>query len=445
MEPNKASSFFRKRLKQSIPLWQERGFLTEQQGQQLGQFYQLDQIKTENTQLLLSVIYTIGSILIGVGVISFVAAHWNQIDRPVKVALIFTAMLTAHGLGYYFWFINGNYPKLGHALVLLGTLIFGANIGLMAQIFHISGGAGRMFGVWAIGAAAVAYAVRSIPNATVAVVMSFLFFMGYSGISWWGANNQLFWYPMAVIVVLLPLVYLCNSRWLLWLLMVNLALTSIFAFGEYAEYFGVYVIAIALGAGILGLGIVNQCSQSFRHFSRHCMNAGAALILLFVFLTSFGEMAEEFQEEIRYISGQESLLITISECIYVVLCYLIYGFSISLNFKKIQDPLTVLLLGIGGICLAFVGLMSSIVTWILANVLLIAIAVSMIRASFSEEDRRKFWCGAVILGAVVIGRTLELETGLLIKAIAFTASGVGVIVGGVFFEKFMKKRKVLHA
>ena len=291
MEPNKASTSFRKRLKVVIPLWQERGFVTEQQGAQLSEFYQLDQIKAENTQLLFSIIYTVGAILIGVGVISFVAAHWNQIDRPVKIALIFTAMLSAHGLGYYLWFINGKFPKLGHAMILLGTLIFGANIGLMAQIFHISGGAGRMFGVWAIGAAAVAYAVRSIPNATVAIVMSFLFFMGFSDL--WGPrpNNLLWWYPLAVVLVLVPLVYLCNSRWLLWLVMINLAITCPIVFAEHAEFPGVYMISIALGFACLGWGVFNQGTQSFQHFSRHCMNAGAVVILLFAYLVSFGEIA----------------------------------------------------------------------------------------------------------------------------------------------------------
>ncbi len=444
MEPNKVSTSFRKHLKKAIPLWLEKGFLTEPQGRQLEDFYQLDQIKSENTQLLLSIIYTIGAVLIGVGVISFVAAHWNQIDRPVKIVLIFAAMLSAHGLGFYFWFINGKYPKLGHALVLLGTLIFGANIGLMAQIFHISGGAGRMFGIWAIGAAAVAYAVRSIPNATVAIVMSFLFLMGFSGF-WSGSDRAVFWYPAVAAVVLVPLVYLCNSRFLVWLVMLNLAITTVVVFGDELDFLGGYMTSIALGSAFLGWGYFCKGSERFRHFSRHNLGAGTVLILFFLFLLSFQECAEELRRNIGNLFDRNSV-ISYAGLGYVVFGAVFFAMSICFHYKKLGDILTALLLGAGGFIVGMTGLFApDIATMVLANVLLIGIAASMIYASFSEEDRRKFWCGAIILGAVIIGRTLEFETGLLIKAIAFTGSGVGVIVGGVLFEQYIKKRKVLHA
>ena len=315
----------------------------------------------------------------------------------------------------------------------------------MAQIFHISGGAGRMFGVWAIGAAAVAYAVRSIPNATVAIVLSFLFVMGYGGFWWYGPDHQLCWYPTAVIVVLVPLVYLCNSRWLLWLMIINLTITSLAVFADHVEFLGVYSISVSLGAAFLGWGILNNNTQSFRHFSHHCMNAGAVLILFFIFLVSFGEIAVEIQGNLGNLFRGDVIVSGIL-CAYILLSFVLFGVLVFRHFKSISDPLTVLLLGIGGLVLGLVGMVSpEVVPMIIANVLLVAIAASIIRASFSEEDRRKFWCGAVILGAVIIGRTLEFETGLLIKAMAFTGSGIGVIVGGVFFEKFMRKRKVLHA
>lgn len=441
MDSNKVSTSFRKRLKLVIPFWLEQGFLTHQQGDQLSEFYHLEQIKTENTHLLLSVIYTIGSILIGVGVISFVAAHWNEIGRPMKVTMLFAAMLFAHGLGLYFWFINGNYPKLGHALILLGTLIFGANIGLMAQIFHISGGAGRMYGVWAIGAAAVAYAVRSIPNATVAVVMSFIFCMSYRDY-FWGVHQPIFWYPFVAVIFLVPLVYLCNSRWLLWLVMINLAVTSPLVFGQFAEFTGAYMVTVALGAAFLAWGMINQENPRFPHFSGNCSNAGVIMILLFVYLLSFYDCAEEIKGRFLF----KTNIASIFGCVFLLGCIGVYIFSVFRYYSKCRDIISVLLLGAGGLILGAQGMMGlPVLTQVLANILLAVIAANFIRASYCEEDRRKFWGGAVILGAIIIGRTLEFETDLLIKAIAFTGSGIGVIVGGVMFENFLKKRKVLHA
>ena len=43
--------------------------------------------------------------------------------------MIVAFMLIGHTLGYYLWQISAKSPRLGHALVVLGTLVFGANIG----------------------------------------------------------------------------------------------------------------------------------------------------------------------------------------------------------------------------------------------------------------------------------------------------------------------------
>jgi hypothetical protein len=44
---------------------------------------------------------------------------------------------------------------------------------------------------------------------------------------------------------------------------------------------------------------------------------------------------------------------------------------------------------------------------------------------------------------LILSRTLEYETELLIKAVIFTACGVGIIVAGVLFERFLKSRRAV--
>ena len=45
-------------------------------------------------------------------------------------------------------------------------------------------------------------------------------------------------------------------------------------------------------------------------------------------------------------------------------------------------------------------------------------------------------------GRKVTLESVEYETGLLIKSAAFTASGIALIVAGVMFEKYLKKRRL---
>ncbi len=152
MKTPKATAGFRRHLKNHLPLLQADGLITPDQARDISQRFRLNDLAAESTRTLLMAIYIIGAFLIGIGVISFVAAHWTAIPRQVKVALLFAAMIASHFAGFYLWKMTGKSPRLGHALTILGTLIFGASIGLMAQIFHITGSTTGLFGPWAIGA-----------------------------------------------------------------------------------------------------------------------------------------------------------------------------------------------------------------------------------------------------------------------------------------------------
>ena len=146
------------------------------QSSAISQRYRLDQMAKESTNRLLFAIYIIGAALIGAGAISFVAAHWEQITPSAKIGLIVACMLTGHIAGFYLWKVSAKSPRLGHALIVLGTLVFGANIGLIAQIFHIKSHFYNGLFAWAIGAIIMAYAVESVPNAVIAIIVSFIGF-----------------------------------------------------------------------------------------------------------------------------------------------------------------------------------------------------------------------------------------------------------------------------
>ena len=87
---------------------------------------------------LVTTISIMGSVLVGVGIVLFVASNWSLIPKGLKLAIVLFAMLASYGAGYYLRYERGNYPKVGASLILLGALIFGAGMFLVAQIYHIS-------------------------------------------------------------------------------------------------------------------------------------------------------------------------------------------------------------------------------------------------------------------------------------------------------------------
>ena len=124
---------FRTLLKREFPRWREEGIVDEEAEATLARRYQLDE---EGVSVAATAIYVLGVLLIGGGVVSFVAWNWDSIPKAAKLAMLGAALVAAHASGYWLWRIDRRHPRLGHALTLLGTLIFGANIGLVAQIYY---------------------------------------------------------------------------------------------------------------------------------------------------------------------------------------------------------------------------------------------------------------------------------------------------------------------
>ncbi len=100
------------------------------------------------------VVAIVGGLLIAAAFLAFVAAHWIEIARLLRLAILFAGILVAHGLGG--WFARTGQPVLADLCAAVGSIIFGAAIALVGQMYHVSGDfAGGML-LWAIGALAAA-------------------------------------------------------------------------------------------------------------------------------------------------------------------------------------------------------------------------------------------------------------------------------------------------
>lgn len=106
------------------------------------------------------IIVTIGAILVGIGIFSFVAANWQEMAKAVKILIIVIAMTASYTGG---WFLREkwHYEKTGEALLLLGAIIYGAGIFLIAQMFHTRGNWPDGFILWMIGTIVMAFAAES--------------------------------------------------------------------------------------------------------------------------------------------------------------------------------------------------------------------------------------------------------------------------------------------
>ncbi|AJA59288.1 MULTISPECIES: DUF2157 domain-containing protein [Bradyrhizobium] len=114
------------------------------------------------------VVAIVGGLLIAAAFLAFVAAHWTEIARLLRFAILVAGMVVAGGLGA--WFAATGRTVLADLCASIGAIIFGAGIALVGQMYHLGEDfAGGML-LWSIGAFAAALLTGSRGALAVALV-----------------------------------------------------------------------------------------------------------------------------------------------------------------------------------------------------------------------------------------------------------------------------------
>ncbi len=132
--------------------WVDNGIISENQRRQILELYQKN-VKPVSIMVILA------SLLIGFGLLSFIAANWQGMSNGLKLLVIFTSLLGVYGLAD--WMHTRKQHVWGIAFSFLGVLIFGIGLMLIGQMYHIvTYNAGAVF-MWAAVSLLMAYVYRN--------------------------------------------------------------------------------------------------------------------------------------------------------------------------------------------------------------------------------------------------------------------------------------------
>ena len=106
--------------------------------------------KSKNSDSLTSIFGIVGSVILGIGVISLVASNWSQITSEIKLTILFLAILLTHTAGLVTKYKFG-LGKISNALHLAGSIIFGATLFLVGQMYNLPINWTDGFYIWIIG------------------------------------------------------------------------------------------------------------------------------------------------------------------------------------------------------------------------------------------------------------------------------------------------------
>jgi uncharacterized membrane protein len=152
------------------------------------------------------VVVTIGAILVGLGILSFIASNWDGISHLVKLLIIFGVFSGVNLVGYS---LSENNSRTGRSLIYLGTLVYGAGIFLIGQMYHFGGDFPTAFLLWSLGVLPIAFQLK---DQYLMLFANILF-----GVYLYGSFDQGFPYAgwVGVPIMYLAFIYFDKSRLLL--------------------------------------------------------------------------------------------------------------------------------------------------------------------------------------------------------------------------------------
>ncbi len=188
-----------------IDLWVSDGIIAREQGQAIKTRYPAP---TEGRAWSRIIFFSIGAILFGLGVILIFAYNWQRMHKFVKLAVVFAALIGAHGAGFWLRRQNSPHQATGEGLHLLGTMLFGAGIWLIAQVYHIEEHYPTAFLIWGLGALAMAWSLPSISHGIGAILL----FVLWNCFEAFDFKDPHLISPFLILGSIMPLAWLRRSR-----------------------------------------------------------------------------------------------------------------------------------------------------------------------------------------------------------------------------------------
>lgn len=190
MDKRKISKYQQSFLNDELDFYCSEDLIDSESKEHILSLYELQKIS------IVKILLTIGALLLGLGVLSFIASNWSAIGKPMKVFTIILGILGANVTGYK---MMNSSPKTSRSFFYVGAIIYGAGIFLVGQIFNNSPEWYNYFLMWGLGILPMALLLEDV------IIFSFLNFalFIYANGYYFSGNDR---YPYLMILVI-PTMY----------------------------------------------------------------------------------------------------------------------------------------------------------------------------------------------------------------------------------------------
>lgn len=160
--------FYVTQLKRDLDMWISQGLVPAENRDRILATIDVPTIRGR----LETILAIFGAILIGAGALSFVGANWADMSKGARLVILFGSMWLAYAAAI--WARGTGRDLIGEAFLLLGVLLFGANIWFVAQTYNINSHYPDGTMLWALGALVTALLAPSRASLAAALAIGSL-------------------------------------------------------------------------------------------------------------------------------------------------------------------------------------------------------------------------------------------------------------------------------
>ncbi|MCK5881290.1 MAG: DUF2157 domain-containing protein [Sinobacterium sp.] len=421
-------------LTQQLDLWQRQDIIDAGQSLAIKNLYPEQESNTARW-----VLSSIGAVIFGLGIILFFAYNWQDMPKLLKLGIIFSGILVSHATAQ--WLDKTQkYPAASEGLSLLGTLLFGAGIWLVSQVYHIDEYYPNAFIAWGGGALLMAWARESYAQALLALALLTI----WQCLEIFNFNYFNPWAAWIVLLGIAPLAWKLRSAFILCATLSSfyfLFIMNLYKPLDEALLYPVFTLTLIF----IGLGSV--CGR-IKHIDfplvRYALNTpGFAVYLTAVFIGTFAYSEGSNIDMPMVTTDIQSVTFWLSMLIAIATCIITIAPIKSLNKVSEMDALHMLIATATLLLTFFIarnwvdlsyGLFSS-----LMNLVFIAHCLLFILSGSKEQRGWEVAVGCLLFSALVFARYTDLFDSLLSRSAVFIILGTSLFVVGNFYSRQKNK------
>ena len=351
---------------------------------------------------LIVTLATLGGILVGVGIILFIGSNWQAIPASIKIALLLISVGITYLSGYWLKY-QRDFPRVGGALVFLGTLLFGGSIFLIGQRYHMQVGDPNLLTWWFVGVIPLAYITRSRTILTLALLAA-LGMVGYRATLW---------------------------------------LESYYGNLEFFAWVGLYLV---LGVLLYVLGTAHSDDQRFQLYARPYYALGVVLVFSALYLLTFKFLYEDVFYRLFETDPLPRIFMTrFNITAAIAFAGVVVAFGVTIRKKGISlyrvpyDLVGALFLIAIGYFIVLLPLDGAVLNTIAFNLIFFGGLIGLIFAGYLRGYTLVVNLALFFFGLGVISRYFDFAWELLARSLFFMLGGLVLLGTGVGLEQFRRR------